>query len=236
MTDRRPPEPAAPVSGRADLLDLLRAEGAATVPELAVRTGLHGNTVRTHLQHLAGQGHVISEPEDRSVRGRPRLVYRAVTARPGDPVVPRADEGAARAALTRMLLAGYGADLPEVSAAAQAAGERLLVDLPGHAPVVGTGRAAQQTALLDHLDRLGFDPEPSADGRTVDLRRCPFLDLARARPEVVCAVHLGLARRLLAGTDGPLRADRLVPFTGPRRCTLHLTDAHLTDPHLTDAA
>jgi predicted ArsR family transcriptional regulator len=223
MTDRRPPEPVAPVSSRIDLLDLLRAEGPATVADLADRTGLHGNTVRTHLQHLADQGHVLSTPQDRAARGRPRLVYRAAMSAPEHPPVRRADEAAARSALVRMLLDGYGADLPDVRVAAERAGERLLATLPGHASHTGTGRDAQQDALIDHLDRLGFDPEPADDGMTVDLCRCPFLDLARARPEVVCGVHLGMARRVLEGVDGPLRADRLIPFTGPRRCTLHLT-------------
>ncbi|MFF1530172.1 helix-turn-helix transcriptional regulator [Cellulomonas sp. NPDC058312] len=228
---------AAVASSRLEVLHLLRTEGATTVQALAARTGLHGNTLRGHLDHLVADGLASREPEQRAVRGRPRTVYRAATDAgpdgPGtglDPGPARGlDEAAARAGLTRLLLAAYGTPADDVAAAAVAAGERMLDVLPG--PVARAASAAQaaaqaqRSALHAHLDRLGFDPEPDADGATVRLWRCPFLDLARARPEVVCAVHLGLARGVLDRVGGPVRADRLVPFAGPRRCDLHLVEA-----------
>jgi len=242
----RPPARAALAGSRLDLLHLLRGEGAATVAALAARTGLHENTVRTHLDRLVGAGLAVREPEVRTVRGRPRTVYRAVAdptdpagpAGPTDPADPagaatapgparRLDEAAARSGLTRLLLDAYGAAEPDVAGAAVAAGERMLATLPGAPRPAATpgGAQAQRRALDAHLDRLGFDPAPDADGTTVRLWRCPFLDLARARPEVVCGVHLGLARAVLDRVGGPLRADALVPFAGPRHCDLHLSAA-----------
>jgi predicted ArsR family transcriptional regulator len=223
---------AAVASSRLEVLHLLRTEGATTVQALAARTGLHDNTLRGHLDHLVADGLATREPEQRAVRGRPRLVYRAAThagttdAGTGGPGPARGlDEAAARAGLTRLLLAAYGAPADDVAASAVAAGERMLDALPGPVARASTGAQAQRSALHAHLDRLGFDPEPDADGATVRLWRCPFLDLARARPEVVCAVHLGLARGVLDRVGGPVRADRLVPFAGPRRCDLHLVEA-----------
>jgi predicted ArsR family transcriptional regulator len=225
--------------GRHDVLRLLASEGAGTVASLADRTGLHENTVRSHLDRLVRDGLAAREVEVRTVRGRPRHVYRAVLppggpedgregGRDGGPGPARGlDEAAARAGLTRMLLAGYGAAEADVVVAARQAGEQLLGTLPGAPRPGGTGSQADQLReLTGHLDRLGFDPVP-ADGPVpvVQLWRCPFLDLARARPEVVCAVHLGLARGVLDRVGGPLRADRLVPFAGPRHCDLHLTVA-----------
>lgn len=238
--ERRPPRLRVPDPvSRRDLLRLLTTEGAATVAALADRTGLHENTVRSHLDRLVRDGLAAREVEVRAVRGRPRHVYRAVPVDddgPG-PLGPGParglDEAAARAGLTRVLLDGYGEAEADVVAAAREAGERMLDTLPGAPRRVGPERpggpasgAEQLRALTAHLDRVGFDPVPSDDPATgapvVRLWRCPFLDLARARPEVVCAVHLGLARGVLDRAGGPWRADRLVPFAGPRHCDLHL--------------
>ncbi len=238
--DRRPARlRTGDAGGRREVLRLLVAEGAGTVAALADRTGLHENTVRSHLDRLVRDGLAAREVEVRAVRGRPRHVYRAVLPAGGtdggaDPLGPGParglDEAAARAGLTRVLLEGYGTGEADVVAAARAAGQRMLGTLPGaprpRASAPGSP-ADQLRELAAHLDRLGFDPVP-VDGPApgvpvVRLWRCPFLDLARARPEVVCAVHLGLARGVLDRVGGPLRADRLVPFAGPRHCDLHLT-------------
>jgi predicted ArsR family transcriptional regulator len=77
--------------------------------------------------------------------------------------------------------------------------------------------------LEAHFDDLGFEPEGDAERLEVHLRRCPFLDLAHERPEVVCSVHLGLARGVLAQEGGPLTAEWLEPFVEPQHCVLHLT-------------
>ncbi|MEV4417809.1 helix-turn-helix domain-containing protein [Catellatospora sp. NPDC049609] len=58
--------------------------------------------------------------------------------------------------------------------------------------------AARATALFTEL---GFDPArtPDPGAARIELRACPFLDLARRHPAVVCGVHLGLLRGTLAG-------------------------------------
>ena len=82
---------------------------------------------------------------------------------------------------------------------------------------------AGQLAALDlHLDDLGFAPEVAADERAVHLRRCPYAALAQERTELMCEVHLDLARDVLAAEGGPVTAERLEPFVGPRHCLLHL--------------
>ena len=50
----------------------------ATVEDVAAEVGLHVNTVREHLDRLVAAGFVASEPEVRTTRGRPRLLYRSV--------------------------------------------------------------------------------------------------------------------------------------------------------------
>lgn len=209
-------------ASRVELLHVLRDEGPSTTAALAARTGLHENTVREHLQRLVDAQFVVREPEHRTTRGRPRTVYRATTrdnAGPGPGAVRHVGESVARARLVSLLLAGYGAAVQDVALSAQRAGH----DMAGTLPPPRADEDDQVRALEAHLEQLGFDPALDPAGTTFDLWRCPFLELARERPEVVCGVHLGLARGVLERVGGPVRAERLVPFVGPRHCALHLS-------------
>lgn len=215
---------------RVDLLHLLQDGGEHTVGELAAATGLHENTTREHLQRLVADGFAQRTPERRTVRGRPRMVYRAVSAddlRSDPQAQRRLEESIARVALTRVLLEGYGRDVPSPRDAAEDAG-RAMAEHAGLRPVPGPDAAGasaldrQLDALEGHLDRLGFDPELDRSTMRFHLYRCPFLDLAHARPEVVCHVHLGLAKGVLDAVPGPVAAARLLPFVGPEHCVLEL--------------
>lgn len=241
---------------------LQRSETPLGVDELAAAVGLHVNTAREHLERLIDSGFVASEPELRTTRGRPRILYRAV-----ERIAPATTDGWARDQLMRVLVAGYGRRLPSATGAAQDAGSvwgRSLtamrpevserhgqqlgasaasdpdgpcpdVQCPDRdasgtsheacavpAPVETVAGLAQLAALEAHFDDLGFDPEGDVERLEVHLRRCPFLDLAHERPEVVCSVHLGLARGVLAQEGGPLTAEWLEPFVEPQHCVLHL--------------
>ena len=63
---------------RARLLELLSDGRQWTITELSKATNLHPNTTREHLHLLIDQGAVLAEAEDRQVRGRPRVLYRAI--------------------------------------------------------------------------------------------------------------------------------------------------------------
>lgn len=217
---------------RVDLLHLLQSGGPATVGELADRTGLHENTAREHLQRLVVDGFVHREPEVRTTRGRPRIVYRAVTSQDvrTDPVAARRLEDAiAGAALSRVLLQGYGRPVESVPETARAAGRALAASavaaVRATSPREATEPPPQQRqldALCAHLDRLGFDPDLEEAPLRFHLWRCPFLDLARERPDVVCSVHLGLAQGVLDAVGGPVEAAELRPFVEPHHCVLEL--------------
>jgi predicted ArsR family transcriptional regulator len=112
------------------------------------------------------------------------------------------------------------------AAAALAAGEGWVEALADHewpARPASTEVAAAELERI--LDRLGFEPEMDLDHGAVLLHRCPFADVARANPAVVCGVHLGMVRRTLDRLDSPLRATGLEPFVGddPVTCRLSLT-------------
>ena len=70
--------------------------------------------------------------------------------------------------------------------------------------------------LTAHLGELGFDPRTTGDesGIEVEMRACPYLDLARQHREVVCEVHRGLVE----GIVGELHQVEVVPFATPEHC------------------
>ena len=214
------PPPAAFASPqRRRLLELLRASGSPRdAPELAAETGLHVTTVRFHLDVLRRAGLVDSRSQPRATRGRPRTVYTAVSH--GEP--------SGYPALTR-LLAAHLADTPEARAArAEQAGLAWAEELTAEAdrPLQVDAQEAART-VTSMFAELGFDPELAGDetDRQIRLRGCPFRDAARANPEVVCSVHLGLLRGTLTRLGAPPTTTRLLPFVEPELCLAQLTPA-----------
>lgn len=188
---------------RLAILRFLRERGEpALVTEVAEATGLHPNTAREHLDRLVSARFVARDTEHRGAQGRPRLRYSLVRR----PAAATADER-----FREVFLAGAQAalDLPD---------DPAQDGTDGGSPVV----ARQLAALELHLDDLGFAPEVAASERTVHLRRCPYATLARERTELMCEVHLDLVRDVLDAEGGPVTAERLEPFVGPRHCLLHL--------------
>jgi predicted ArsR family transcriptional regulator len=204
-------------ASRVRVLEHLRERGAAaTAPEIGERLGLHPNTVRLHLDRLAEAGLVTRAAQPRTGPGRPRWLY---SARPVEPA-PEAEGYRALAAL----LAGRletTSDRPDADAAAagRAWGRTLMPDEESPDPAEATGR------LVGLMDRLGFAPTQPVPGGPVELRRCPFRDVAEAHSRVVCGVHLGLMQGALQRLGAPLEATRLEPFVAPDLCLAHLTPA-----------
>ena len=204
---------------RRRLLELLRAgEAPRDAQELGAATGLHVTTVRFHLDLLRRAGLVDSHSQPRGTRGRPRTVYTAVN---------QAEAGG-YPALTR-LLAAHLADTAEARVVrAEQAGMDWAAELTaeaGQPPQVSAQDAARTVTGL--FADLGFDPELVDDEAHCQIRlhACPFRDAARANPEVVCSVHLGLLRGTLTRLGAPPTTTRLLPFVEPELCLAQLTPA-----------
>ena len=78
---------------------------------------------------------------------------------------------------------------------------------------------------------MNFDPEladpaPGTGEREIRLRACPYRDVAREHPDVVCAIHLGLLQGALTQLGDPPTTVRLVPFVKPHLCLAYLTPDH----------
>jgi predicted ArsR family transcriptional regulator len=202
------------------VLELLQQAGRPVgSAEVAQSTGLHPNTARFHLDGLVASGLVERTVEQRDVRGRPRALY---ASRPETPVTGQRSYRLLAEILTSHLASN--SDQPGV--AAQRAGEAWGHVLAQQAPRSGRPGDAQATRILtDALEEIGFAPEASGRGRSreVRLHHCPFREAALEHRDIVCGIHLGLMRGVLAELGSSLRADRLDPFVEPTLCVASLS-------------
>ncbi len=200
------------VSSRRRLLEVLQAtDEPLDVARLAAAVGLHVTTARLHLQLLERAGLVRRVVERVGRPGRPRQLYAAVPA-------PQAAEGHRQLA---EVLAGVLATEPDDGPRwAEQAGQRWAAEQVPADDGLSWDEATRRVGGL--FDRLGFGPRlvDSAQHRHLELDACPFRDVARDYPQVVCSVHLGLLRGALRQLGIPAAAEAagLRPFVGPELC------------------
>jgi predicted ArsR family transcriptional regulator len=212
-------EPAKQSLGRRqDVLRVLKAADSsmtiATIATIADALDVHPNTVRFHLDTLLSTGRVEQVASDRKGPGRPALLFRATQ---------RMDPGGPRhyRQLAEILASGLAGD-QDAEARATAAGREWGRKLKPPPPsTTGPPDAEESIAhLVGLLDELGFAPERRGDDQ-IELRHCPFLELAESQEAVVCPTHLGLMRGALETWRAPLTADRLDAFVEPDLCLAH---------------
>lgn len=206
-------------ASRARVLSVLQeTDESLAAAEVALRVHLHSNTARFHLDGLVAAGLVERSTEQRDVPGRPRTLY---SAKAGS-----APAGRRSYRLLAAILASYfSAQISKPDEAARKAGEawgHYLVAQPAPFQRIDAVTATHQ--LIRTLDETGFAPEPITVGHEhqVLLRQCPFREAVADHSEVVCSVHLGLMRGVLAEIDAPLRVERLDAFVEPSLCVTHL--------------
>lgn len=196
-----------------------------TAAQLARLLELHVTTARFHLDQLVSAG-ILEASSVREGVGRPRKVYRQA---PGS-LVADGDTQAMRI-LTELLTDSFAARLDGEEVTPYTAGRRWA---ERHIVEDGSERAATPGAwlakigrVLDVLSEWGYTPNLSMSGagRTAELQldRCPFLDLARSNPAVVCQIHRGLIAGALERFGEDNAEVSLEPFVGPRHCLAHVT-------------
>ena len=235
---------ASPVRRR--LVDALaHADGGSPTPgltaaELGVQVGLHVTTVRFHLDQLVAAGIVESAVRREGGAGRPRKAYSLA---PGS-----LDDVDARAEVDHLrLLSGLLAQTLTEGVSGRAmtpaeAGRRWALE---HVPALEDARPADTPGrwlgklaqMIDVLHEWGYTPElkTSDGGRAaeVKLEHCPFLDLARANPAVVCGIHRGLIAGSLAQLGESSTRVSLEPFVDDTTCIAHVSN---TTPFRTAAS
>ncbi len=207
---------------RVRILDALEAiDEPLDATQLAEAVGLHTNTVRSHLKQLESAGLVRAWPDAQGKPGRPHVLFELVEPRPLA-TAPDSNESFNAYRLLARVLAE--------SAARGGAATAQRAELTAHA----AGRAlAEERAVeagpMRHvvrvLARLGFDPimrRPTEASVEIEMRCCPFEDLAPESLEIACAVHRGVIQGAL-GAEAEARAVELQP--APGSCVARLAAA-----------
>ncbi len=175
-------------------LEMARAASPLATAEIADTLGLHPNTVRPHLERMREVGLLEVVSVARGAVGRPQHRYSLAADAPALGLEPPAFP-----VLARMLLRlAAQARLPAADAV-EAGREHGVAAAARFDPGVPC-----QAALLTELAALGFDPASVEDdeGVTIGFTRCPFEELARANPDLVCSLHRGLVEGFVAARRG----------------------------------
>lgn len=165
-----------------------RAGHPVGIAELNERFPFNHNAIRQHLAKLVAAGLVVESRVHGRGRGRPRLVYEVHPGAQGQWGTTGPYER-----LSRLLveIIRTGLDAEEVG---RRAADEFRVPSPSGDVVADISAA---------MARQGFEPEVRAarDGAEIILHRCPFATSAIADRDTVCALHLGIAEGLAAGTS-----------------------------------
>lgn len=232
MTDPSP-RPALGASRHRVLEILAAAQEPLGVQDVAARTGQHPNTARFHLDGLVEAGLAVRDAEERDQPGRPRMVYRATGSE---------DSAGLRSyrVLAEMLTGLVVSAVPQPQQASEQAGEawgRYLADRPAPLRQIDAAEGVQRVVKV--LESIGFAPETApgsaadpgdAERPVIRIRHCPFREIAEEHREVVCSLHLGLMRGVLAEVRAPLTTERLEPFAEPSLCLARLGPAPRQEP------
>jgi predicted ArsR family transcriptional regulator len=184
-------------------LELARSPRPLVTAEIAETLDLHPNTVRPHLERMREVGLLDVTTDARGEVGRPQHRYSLAPEAPSLGLEPPTMPMLARMVLAMARRVGANpADAMAVGEAEGATRAGRYDDAP-----------SALEALVADLDRLGFDPlvtahdalEDDADEdpeapvtAVVAFANCPFADLARDHPDLVCALHRGLVAGFVA--------------------------------------
>jgi predicted ArsR family transcriptional regulator len=211
-------------SRQALLAALHQVGGPLDAVEAGASVGLHPNTARVHLEVLCSVGLVERRTEDRSRRGRPRVLYE-MAAPTRSLLDGRAGEAGVSYRELARLLAQQLSALPDVPNEALRAGRRWATVL-SHVALPTQRLSADETmaVAVDLLKQPGFEPEPDRVADRIVLHHCPFREVAYESRAVVCGIHLGMLKATVERLDSPLDVAGLEPFVTdePVACIVQL--------------
>ena len=185
------------------------------VREMSRRLSLHPNTLRPHLRRLEEAGLVTHQVRKTTGVGRPQTLYRAVE--------PAGDEGRDFRLLAEMLsgLLRTKRDIDRATGLAREWGQYLVAQ-GGPKPGVRLPARQNLARLQEAMAKAGFEPRFRRTGRSVEvnLRACPFRDLADEYRDLVCSLHRGLVEGMLGGLKPAMALREFKPFAERGVCRL----------------
>jgi predicted ArsR family transcriptional regulator len=207
-----------------------RASGL-TAAELGQVLSLHSTTVRFHLDQLVAAGLLEAHFVRGGGAGRPKKKYVVVD---GELTPQALTQESTQAEGPYQVLATLLAEALDPESVAHLSPEEAGVEWVRQRLAERGRTGPQETAVttgewlgklglvVDLLAEWGYTPDLNVDGAegevTLTLRDCPFLELARVRPAVVCGVHRGLLRGALEVAGEEQAEVSLRPFVGPQTC------------------
>ena len=181
-------------------LEVARAPRPRSTAEIAEILGLHPNTVRPHLERMRDVGLLQVESDSRGHVGRPQHRYLLAADAPSLGLEPPAFPVLARMLSVAAAMAGVEPD--DAAEAGRQQGRAAA-----RVALARTPASSCAHALVQELDRLGFDPavvddDEASPGPTVAFTHCPYQELAEAYPELVCHLHRGLVEGFVEEIGG----------------------------------
>ncbi len=198
-------------------LELARSSQPLATSDIAESLQLHANTVRPHLERMREVGLLDVQVGARGDVGRPQHRYSIAVDAPSLGLEPPTTPLLVSMVLSMAKrLQASGDDAAAVGIDEGRRRARPYADAP-----------STLEALVSDLDKLGFDPvvsdarqrDGSADDASavIGFAHCPFAEMAREHPELVCGLHRGLVEGFV-GRMGDAAASDFETLTSRTPC------------------
>lgn len=208
----RRPEPGEELLGRDQVLALVRAAPEPVgVKTLTMKTGLHPNTIRGHLDVLLKSDEIRRQLGGSTGPGRPPWLYSAGSTE--TPLQALSD------ALGDQLSSASSPELAE-----RTAEQWAEVVKP---TTTATDSDSAVAATVDVLNKLGFRANANPVGDRIYITRCPHAPLVAGQP-AICEIHGSLLGQLLERSCQSVRITQLDVLARHGVCLVHLARPDLT--------
>jgi predicted ArsR family transcriptional regulator len=197
------------LSSKENLLRLIaERDSMVSIQELCDLSGLHPNTVRTHLDSLLAAGEIERMQAPSQGRGRPLWLYRAAV-----------KKVSAYEMLATILASQLGhSDDPTLTLRA-AKKWANVAETEGALTAVDCDEAVDQVA--HSLRSVGFTVSSNPMRDEFTITECPYASLVEQHPRI-CDVHAALVSELMTRSGQPITIERLDVWAKPGVCVAHL--------------
>ena len=211
------------LGSRAKLLESIQGRRElVSIQALSAASGLHPNTVRTHLDSLLAAGEIERDQAPSAGRGRPMWLYRAAVKKPS-PYEMLAD------ALVHQL--GQTDDPAMMDHAAKRWADAATTGVLAVTPSDGDEAVDQ---LMRALENVGFAVSSNPVADEITITECPYAAIVATQPRV-CDVHAALVTELLSRSTQPITLERLDVWVKTGICVAHLNRVDLTPARTIDS-
>jgi predicted ArsR family transcriptional regulator len=182
---------------------------AVSRDDVAAELGINRELAAFHLERLLNGGLLKAEYRRRSGRtgpgaGRPAKLYRRADVEVAVSIPPRRYEAAAEVFAEGIHRLDDPAAIGSVADVARERGTDLGLEARGMAGP-RPSRRRRLAALMDLLDRAGYEPAVEDGTGVVTLRNCPYHALVADHRELTCGMNLAWANGVADAIELPLR-------------------------------